>query len=71
MNSGINEINQAHPLQAALASGSKRTVGGVLPFLVTLFLPMETMEYTLYGLAILFPSNFRCISSKNGWLSCF
>ena len=63
---GINEINQAHPLQAALASGAAFTVGGVLPFLVTLFLPMETMEYTLYGLAILFLAILGALAAKTG-----
>ena len=63
---GINEINQAHPLQAALASGAAFTVGGVLPFLVTLFLPMETMEYTLYGLAIIFLAILSALAAKTG-----
>ena len=34
---GINEVTQANPLQAALASGAAFTVGGALPFLVTVF----------------------------------
>lgn len=68
---GINEINQAHPLQAALASGAAFTVGGVLPFLVTLFLPMETMEYTLYGLAILFLAILGALAAKTGGSSVF
>ena len=51
---GINEISQANPLQAALASGAAFSVGGALPFLVTLFLPVHNMEYSLYGLAIFF-----------------
>lgn len=68
---GINEINLAHPLQAALASGAAFTVGGVLPFLVTLFLPMETMEYTLYGLAILFLAILGALAAKTGGSSVF
>lgn len=68
---GINDINQAHPLQAALASGAAFTVGGVLPFLVTLFLPMETMEYTLYGLAILFLAILGALAAKTGGSSVF
>ena len=68
---GINEINQAHPLQAALASGAAFTVGGVLPFLVTLFLPMETMEYTLYGLAIIFLAILGALAAKTGGSSVF
>ena len=51
---GINEISQANPIQAALASGAAFTIGGLLPFLVTLFLPLKSMEYTIYGFAIIF-----------------
>ena len=43
---GINEISQAKPTQAALASGAAFTVGGILPLFVTLFLPLKTMEYS-------------------------
>ena len=63
---GINEISQANPLQAALASGAAFTVGGALPFLVTLFLPIETMEYTLYGLAMLFLATLGALAAKTG-----
>ena len=63
---GINEINQAHPLQAALASGAAFTVGGVLPFLVTLFFLIDTMEYTLYGLAIIFLAILGALAAKTG-----
>ena len=63
---GINEISQANPLQAALASGAAFTVGGILPFLVTLFLPMQTMEYSLYGLAILFLAILGALAAKTG-----
>ena len=51
---GINEISQAKPIQAALASGLAFTVGGLLPLLVVLFLPIKHMEYSLYGFALFF-----------------
>lgn len=38
---GITETSQANPLQAALASGSAFTVGGILPLLVTLLSPVK------------------------------
>ncbi|WP_339886803.1 VIT family protein [uncultured Flavobacterium sp.] len=63
---GINEISQANPLQAALASGAAFTVGGILPFIVTLFLPMKTMEYSLYGLAILFLAILGALAARTG-----
>ena len=34
---GINEISQANPIQAAIASGAAFSLGGILPLLVTLF----------------------------------
>ncbi len=46
---GINEISQANPIQAAMASGAAFTVGGVLPLLVILFAPVTGLEYWLYG----------------------
>ena len=63
---GINEISQAKPLQAALASGASFTVGGALPFLVTLFLPVKNMEFWLYGLAILFLALLGSLAAKTG-----
>ncbi len=63
---GINEISQAKPLQAALASGASFTVGGALPFLVTLFLPVKNMEFWLYGLAILFLAFLGALAAKTG-----
>ncbi len=41
---GINEITQAKPIQAAFASGASFTAGGIMPFLVTLFLPVSSMN---------------------------
>ncbi|MCB0372009.1 MAG: VIT family protein [Muricauda sp.] len=63
---GINEISQANPLQAAFASGAAFTIGGLLPFLATLFLPLENMEYYLYGLAILFLIALGALAAKTG-----
>jgi len=63
---GINEISQAKPLQAALASGASFTVGGALPFLATLLLPVKSMEYWLYVLAILFLAFLGALAAKAG-----
>ena len=63
---GINEVSQARPVQAALASGSAFTVGGVLPLLVVLFVPVKNMEYFLYGSAILFLAVLGAIAAKTG-----
>ena len=63
---GLNEISQANPIQAALASGASFTFGGLLPFLVTLFWPLPTMEYALYGFALIFLAVLGGIAAKTG-----
>lgn len=63
---GINEISQANPIQAALASGTAFTVGGVLPLLVTLFAPVHGIEYWLYGFTIIFLIILGGIAAKTG-----
>lgn len=63
---GINEISQANPIQAAIASGASFTVGGVLPLLVVLFIPLHGMEYWLYGFTILFLGILGAVSAKTG-----
>lgn len=63
---GINEISQANPIQAALASGSAFTVGGILPLLVVLFAPIKGMEYWLYGFTIIFLIVLGAVAAKAG-----
>ncbi|HQC07341.1 MAG TPA: VIT family protein [Kaistella chaponensis] len=63
---GINEISQAHPIQAALASGSSFIAGGVLPLLVVLFAPLKGMEYWLYGFTIIFLVLLGALAAKTG-----
>jgi vacuolar iron transporter family protein len=63
---GLNEINQAKPIQAALVSGASFTIGGVLPLLVTLFLPVKNMEYYLYVFAIIFLIILGALAAKTG-----
>ncbi|MEZ4810951.1 MAG: VIT family protein [Allomuricauda sp.] len=63
---GINEISQAKPIQAALASGLAFTSGGILPFLVALFLPLRSMEYWLYGFALFFLIVLGALAAKTG-----
>ena len=63
---GINDVSQAHPIQAALASGASFTVGGLLPLLVVLFMPIAQMEIYLYGSAILFLVILGAVSARTG-----
>lgn len=51
---GIHEITKARPLQAALASGIAFVIGGLLPFLVSLFAPLKQMVWIQYSSTILF-----------------
>ena len=63
---GINEISQANPIQAALASGAAFTLGGILPLIVVLFSPISGMEYALYASSILFLVLLGTIAAKTG-----
>lgn len=63
---GLNEISQAKPIQAALASCASFAVGGVLPLLVTLFLPLKNLEYSLYIFAIIFLIILGILAAKTG-----
>jgi len=63
---GINEMTQAHPIQAALASGAAFTAGGILPVLITIFFPLNTMHYSLYGCSILFLMILGAVAAKTG-----
>lgn len=63
---GINAISQAKPTQAALASGAAFTVGGILPLIAAIFLPLQNMEYYLYGFAIVFLIILGTIAAKTG-----
>ena len=63
---GINEISQANPIQAAVASGAAFTAGGILPLLVALFAPVAQMEYFLYGFTILSLVILGAVSAKTG-----
>jgi VIT1/CCC1 family predicted Fe2+/Mn2+ transporter len=63
---GLNEISRANPMQAAFASGAAFTVGGILPLFVTLFLPLNTMAYSLYGFALFFLIVLGALAAKTG-----
>ena len=63
---GINEISQANPIQAAVASGAAFSVGGVLPLLTILFAPIKGMEYWLYSCTIIFLITLGVLAAKTG-----
>jgi len=63
---GINEITQAKPMQAALASAASFVVGGMLPMLVSIFAPLQTMVAYQYGFSIVFLAISAFIAAKAG-----
>lgn len=63
---GINEITQAKPLEAALASGAAFVFGGALPLLVGFFAPLEKMVYLQYFSSMLFLIALGITAAKIG-----
>lgn len=51
---GINEITQAKPLQAAMASFASFGLGALLPFVASLLAPIKQKVYFQYGFSIIF-----------------
>ena len=63
---GINDIMQANPLQAALASGAAFVFGGILPLVAALLVPLSQMIYLQYIFAMLFLVILGTIAAKAG-----
>lgn len=63
---GINEITQAQPLQAAMASFGSFALGALLPFVVSLLAPVQQMVYFQYGFSIMFLMILGAVSAKAG-----
>lgn len=63
---GINEISEARPTQAALASGAAFIVGGLKPLLVVLLFPFAGLKYWLYGLTTFFLMVMGIVAVKTG-----
>ena len=63
---GIIEFNQAKPIQAPFATGASFSVKRILSLVVTLFFPLETLAYFLYGFALFFLIILGVITAKTG-----
>ncbi|WP_294276190.1 VIT family protein [uncultured Chryseobacterium sp.] len=63
---GINEITQANPTLAALASFTSFALGALLPFIVSLVAPLQQMVYFQYGFSIIFLMILGAVSAKTG-----
>lgn len=68
---GITEVSQAHPVQAAIASGAAFTAGGALPLLVALFAPIEYMQYALYVFTIVALILLGTVAARTGGAPVF
>lgn len=63
---GINEITQAKPLQAAMASGAAFIFGGLFPVIAALFVPLNQMILLQYLLAMVFLMVLGTFAAKAG-----
>ncbi|NHF59698.1 VIT family protein [Flavobacteriaceae bacterium TP-CH-4] len=63
---GINEMTQAQPLKAALASGAAFVFGGALPLVTALFAPLEQMIYLQYLFALVFLILLGAVAARAG-----
>lgn len=63
---GINEITQAKPMQAALASAASFIIGGLLPLMVSIFAPLKLMVISQYGFSIIFLALSAVVAAKTG-----
>lgn len=66
---GITDISQARPGQAAWASGTAFVCGGILPFIITLFTPIQFMVYALYIAALISLITLGTVSARTGGAS--
>ena len=63
---GIHEMTQANPLQAAMASGAAFIFGGIMPFLVAVFFPVNNMVISQYLFATVFLIILGAAAAKTG-----
>ncbi|AMP97550.1 Integral membrane protein [Pedobacter cryoconitis] len=63
---GINEITQAKPMQAALASAGSFITGGMLPMLVSIFAPLHLMVICQYSFSIVFLAISAIVAAQAG-----
>lgn len=63
---GINEITQAKPFQAALASGAAFIFGGILPVIVAFLGNLSAMVYLQYSFGIVFLIILGSVAARAG-----
>lgn len=63
---GINEITEAKPLQASIASFFSFLSGAALPMILAVFAPERDMVYYQYGFSIIFLMILGAVAAKTG-----
>lgn len=63
---GINEITQAKPFQAAMASAVSFIAGGLLPLIIAFFAPVKQMIFYQYSFSIIFLAISGTFAAKAG-----
>ncbi len=63
---GITDITRERPFRDAIIAGGSFILGGSLPLFVTIFLPLESMEYSLYISAIISLIILGAVTAKKG-----
>lgn len=63
---GINEMSEAKPIQAALASGASFIAGGIVPVLLIYIIPLKQMVYLQYAATIILLIILGILAAKAG-----
>ena len=63
---GINEMSEAKPIQAALASGASFIAGGIVPVLLIYIIPLRQMVYLQYAATIVLLIILGILAAKAG-----
>jgi VIT1/CCC1 family predicted Fe2+/Mn2+ transporter len=66
---GISEFTTARPIQAALASAASFATGALLPLLIVLLTPRNTLSLATAGASLLFLALLGAIAAKTGGAS--
>jgi VIT1/CCC1 family predicted Fe2+/Mn2+ transporter len=63
---GINEMTEAKPIQAALASGASFISGGIIPVILIIVIPLHQMVFLQYAAALVLLLILGVLAAKAG-----
>lgn len=63
---GISEIVAARPVQAAFASAASFAVGAILPLLVSIFMPLSKVIWSVSAASLVFLALLGAVAAKTG-----